>query len=75
LFDISILLDVQANLPETSPFLFAQMALVSTFIQMFIVLGMYNFVYMLDFAVFHIFIGYVATLDPRFFISFLLILK
>ena len=34
---------VQANLPETSPFLFAQMALVSTFFQMLIVLGMYNF--------------------------------
>ena len=28
LFNISVLLDVQANLPETSPFLFAQMALV-----------------------------------------------
>jgi hypothetical protein len=35
--------DVQANLPETSPFLPAQMALVSTFFQMFILLGMYNF--------------------------------
>ena len=34
---------VQANLPETSPFLSAQMALVSTFFQMFIVLGMYKF--------------------------------
>ena len=34
---------VQANLPETSPFLSAQMALVSTFFQMFIVLGMYNY--------------------------------
>jgi hypothetical protein len=45
LFNISGLLDVQANLPETSPFLSAQMALVSTFFQMFIVLGlgMYNF--------------------------------
>ena len=30
-------------LPETSPFLSAQIALVSTFFQMFIVLGMYNF--------------------------------
>ena len=40
---ISVLLDVHANLPETSPFLSAQMALVSTFFQMFIVLGMYNF--------------------------------
>jgi hypothetical protein len=45
LFNISVLLDVQANLPETSPlfFFYAQMALVSTFFQMFIVLGMYNF--------------------------------
>ena len=43
LFNISVLLDVQAYLPETSPFFSAQMALVSTFFQMFIVLGMYNF--------------------------------
>ena len=43
MFNISVLLDVQANLPETSPYLSAQMALVSTFFQMFIVLGMYNF--------------------------------
>ena len=43
LFNISVLLDIQANLPETSPFLSAQMALVSTLFQMFIVLGMYNF--------------------------------
>ena len=33
------------NPPETSPFFSAQMALVSTFFQMFIVLGTYNFVY------------------------------
>ena len=46
LYNILVLLDVQANLPETSPFLSAQMAW-----QIFIVLGMYNFVYMLDFAV------------------------
>ena len=39
----SVLLDVQANLPETSPFLSAQMASVSTFFQLFVVLGMYNF--------------------------------
>ena len=37
------ILDVQANLPETSTFLSAQMALVSTFFQTFIVLGIYNF--------------------------------
>ena len=43
MFNNSVLLDVQANLPETSPFLPAQMALVSTFFQMIIVLGMYNF--------------------------------
>ena len=43
MFNITVLLDVQANLPETSPFLSAQMTLVSTFFQMFIVLGMYNF--------------------------------
>ena len=43
LFNISVLLDVQDNLPETSPFLTAKMALVSTFFQMFMVLGMYNF--------------------------------
>jgi hypothetical protein len=43
MFIISVFLDVQAKLPKTSPFLSAQMALVSTFFQMFIVLGMYNF--------------------------------
>ena len=43
LFSIQVLLDVKANLPETCPFLSAQMALVSTFFQMFIVLEMYNF--------------------------------
>ena len=43
LFNISVLLDVQANLPETSPFFSAQMALMSTFFQMYIVLWMYNF--------------------------------
>ena len=35
-FNISVLLDVQANLPETSPFMSAQMAA-------FFKLGMYNF--------------------------------
>ena len=48
MFNISVLLVVQANLPDTSPFLSAQMALVSTFFQMFIVLGMYNFAQVLD---------------------------
>ena len=43
MLNISVLLDVQANLPETSPFLSAKIALVSTFFQMLIVLGMYNF--------------------------------
>ena len=43
LFNIAILLYVQASLPETSPFLSAQMAFMSTFFQVFIVLGMYNF--------------------------------
>ena len=33
---------VQAISPETSPFLSAQMAVLSSFFQMFIVLGMYN---------------------------------
>ena len=35
--------EVQAILPETSPFLSAQMAVLSSFFQMFIVLRMYNF--------------------------------
>ena len=35
---------VQAVLPETSLFLFAQMAVLSRSFQMFKVLGMYNFV-------------------------------
>ena len=44
MFNITVLLDVQANLPETSPyFVCPKMALVSSFFQMFIVLGMYNF--------------------------------
>ena len=34
---------MQAILPETSPFLSAQMAMLCSFFQMFIVLGMYNF--------------------------------
>ena len=36
-------LDVQANLSENSPFLSAQMAVLRSLLQMFIVLGMYNF--------------------------------
>ena len=39
---------VQANFAETSSFLSTQMALVSTFFQMFIVLGMYNFACLCD---------------------------
>ena len=34
---------LKAILPETSPFLFAQMAVLNSFFKMFIVLGMYNF--------------------------------
>ena len=41
--DLRFLLKIQAILPETSPFLFAQMAVLSSSFQMFIVLGMYNF--------------------------------
>ena len=37
-----VLLDVQANLQETSPFLSAQMALLSGFLQVSIVLVKYN---------------------------------
>ena len=43
MFNILVLLDVQNNLKETSPFLSAQMALVSIFLQIFIVPGKYNF--------------------------------
>ena len=39
---------MQAILPETSPFLSAQIAVLSSFFQMFIVLGMYNFVTRLE---------------------------
>ena len=35
--DLRFLLEIQAILPETSPFLFAQMAVLSSFFQMFIV--------------------------------------
>ena len=41
--DLRFLLEIQDILPETSPFLYAWMAVLSTFFQMFIVLGMYNF--------------------------------
>ena len=41
--DLRFLLEIQAILSETSPFLSAQMAVLSSFFQMFIVLGMYNF--------------------------------
>ena len=41
--DLRFLLEIQAILPETSPFLSAQMAVLSSFFQMFIVLGMHNF--------------------------------
>jgi hypothetical protein len=41
--DLRFLLEIQAILLETSPFLSAQMAVMSSFFQMFIVLGMYNF--------------------------------
>ena len=40
---LRFLLEIQAILPETSPFSFVQMAMLSSFFQMFIVLGMYNF--------------------------------
>ena len=41
--DLRFLFKIQAILPETSPFLFAQMTVLSSFFQMFIVLGMHNF--------------------------------
>ena len=44
LCNISVLLDVRANLSETSPFLSAQMVLKSTFFQMFVELGIYKLV-------------------------------
>ena len=40
---LGFLLEIKAILPETRPFLFAQMAVLSSFFQIFIVLGMYNF--------------------------------
>ena len=50
LFNISVLLDVQANLPKTSPFLSAQNGFGEHLFQMFIVLGMYNFAQILAFC-------------------------
>ena len=41
--DLRFLLEIRAILPETSPFLSAQMAVPSSLFQMFIVLVMYNF--------------------------------
>ena len=43
LFNISALLDVQANLPETSPFFVCPNGFGEHLFQMFTVLGMYNF--------------------------------
>ena len=43
LYCFRFLLEIQAILPKTSPFLSAQIAVLSSFFQMFIVLGMYNF--------------------------------
>ena len=37
-----LFLDVQANLPETSPFLTDKMTVLSSFLRVFIVLGMSN---------------------------------
>ena len=42
-FRSQVLFEIQAILPETSPFLSIQMAVLSSFFQMFIVLVMYNF--------------------------------
>jgi fucose 4-O-acetylase-like acetyltransferase len=41
--DLRFLLEIKAILPETSLFLSAQMAVLSSFFQIFIVLGVYNF--------------------------------
>ena len=41
--DFRFLLEIQAILPETSPFSLVQMAVFNSFFQMSIVLGMYNF--------------------------------
>ena len=43
MFNISVLLDVQANLPETSLFFVGPNGFSEHLFQMFIVLGMYNF--------------------------------
>ena len=43
--DLSFLLEIQAIPPKISPFLSAQMAVLSNFYQMFIVIGMYNFAF------------------------------
>ena len=41
--DLRFLLEIQAILPETSPFLAAQMAVLSSFFQKFLVFEMYSF--------------------------------
>ena len=46
---VGTVLNAQANLSETSPFLFAQMAVLSSFLQVLIVLGMSNFVLSISF--------------------------
>ena len=42
--NLRFLLEIQAIMLEISPFSSAQMAMLSSFLQMFIVLGMYKFV-------------------------------
>ena len=41
--ELRFVLEIQANLPETSSSLSAQIAVLNSFFEMFIVLGMYNF--------------------------------
>ena len=48
-----IFLDVKANLRETSQYLSAQMAVLSSFLQVFIVLGMCIFVFLLTYWKWH----------------------
>ena len=49
--DLRFLIERLPILPKTSPFLSAQMAMLSNFFQMFIVLGMYNFATLLGLSV------------------------
>ena len=78
MFNISVLLDVQANLPETSPFFVCPIGLGEhLFSNVYIVHGMYNFELGLDFefSFMDLFFNRSLKYDYLFVINYKLILS